>query len=176
VTFPTLYPIFRWAKEASLPIPIGSWRSVGYSYNTFVTESFIDELANSAGKDPVAFRLHLLEKEPERKAVLELATIKANWGGPLPENHYQGVAFHCGFGSIAAQVAEIPIKENNTIRVHRVVCVINCGTVINPDTVKAQIEGAIVFGLTATLKSQITLQSSKVQQSNYVSDQPTTPL
>ncbi len=148
-------------------IPTGPWRSVSHSWNAFVIEGFIDELASLAGRDPVAYRLALLKQQPRLKAVIEMAAEKAGWGKPLPQGHYQGIAAHPGFGSYVAQVVELSISKEEGIRIHRIVCVIDCGLVVNPDTVVAQMEGGIIFGLTATLNSAITIRNGRVEQGNF---------
>jgi len=153
--------------RVDLDIPVGPWRSVGHSYNAFVTESFIDELAYQARYDPLTYRLKLLTNDPRLYTTLELAAEKANWGKPLPDGHYQGVAVHASFGSYAAQIAEISVGKNNNVKVHRIICAFDCGIVVNPDTVRAQIEGGIIFGLTATLKSEISINDGRVEQSNF---------
>ena len=147
-------------------VPTGPWRSVSNSYNAFVIEGFIDELAAAAGRDPLDYRLALLQDEPRFRAVIELAAQKAGWGGRLPEGHHLGLAAHPGFGSLVAQVVELSADRETGIRIHRVVCVIDCGQVVNPDTVVAQMEGGIIFGLTATLTSSITISGGRVEQSN----------
>jgi len=147
-------------------VPVGFWRSVGHSSNAFITESFIDELAAATGKDPFAFRLKLLAKAPRERALLELVADKAGWSKPLPRGRHRGIAMHASFGSLVAQVAEISV-ESKQVRVHRVVCAIDCGPVVNPDTLEAQMQGGIAFGLTAALKSQITIDHGRVQQSNF---------
>ena len=152
-------------------VPVGFWRSVGHSHNAFFSECFIDELAATAGKDPVAFRAQLLTNAPRYLAVLQLATSKADWGSKLPEGHAHGVALHESFGSIVAEVAEVSIQDGKP-RVHKVVCAIDCGTVINPNTVAQQMESAVIFGLTAALFGKIDIQNSVVQQSNF----PTYPM
>ncbi len=152
--------------RSKTPVPVGSWRSVGHSYNAFFTESFIDELAHAAGQDPFAYRLALLDAQPRHKAVLELAAGKAGWGQPLPAGRARGIALHESFGSIVAQVAEVSV-EGGVPRVHRVVCALDCGTVVNPDTVEAQMQGSIVFGLTAALYGRITLKNGRVEQANF---------
>src|SRR3954464_2553693 len=138
-------------------IPTAFWRSVGPSHNVFVTESFIDELADAAGQDPVAYRLALLNKAPRAKAVLALAAEKAGWGTALPERVGRGVSLQNSFASYMAQVAEVEVSKNGAVRVRRVVCAVDCGTVINPDSVQAQIQSAINFGITAALHGKITL-------------------
>lgn len=147
-------------------IPPGPWRSVSYSFNVFATECFIDELAKKAGADPVEFRLEMLNKVPRLKNVLKIAANKALWGKNSRQGIYQGAAVTSSFGSFVAQIADISMK-NKKIKVEKVTCVVDCGTVINPDTVKAQIEGAIVYGLSATLKSKITIKEGRVEQSNF---------
>ncbi len=148
-------------------VPIGPWRSVSHSWNAFVVEGFIDELASHAGKDPLAYRLELLEQQPRLKAVVEMAADKAGWGGPLPQEHYLGIAAHPGFGSYVAQVVELSVNKNEGIRIHRIVCVMDCGQVINPGMVVGQMEGGIIFGLTATLTSAITIRDGRTEQSNF---------
>jgi isoquinoline 1-oxidoreductase beta subunit len=141
-------------------------RSVGSTQNIFFSESFIDEMADAAGKDPFEFRRALLEKHPRHKAVLELAAQKAGWGSPLPEGRARGIAVAESFGSFVAQVAEVSL-ENNQPRVHRVVIAADVGTVVNPNQVVAQMEGAMVYGLSAALYGEITLKDGKVEQSNF---------
>jgi len=148
-------------------VPVLWWRSVGHSHTAFVVESFIDELAHAAGKDPYEFRRTLLSYHPRHKAALELAAEKAGWGGPLPEGHGRGIAVHESFKSFVAQVAEVSVSKEGKIKVHRVVCAIDCGPVVNPDTVQAQMESGIVFGLTAALYGEITFEKGRVQQSNF---------
>jgi isoquinoline 1-oxidoreductase beta subunit len=148
-------------------IPTAFWRSVGPSHNVFVTESFIDELAAAAKQDPVAYRLALLDKTLRAKAVLELAAEKAGWGQPLPERVGRGVSLQFVFATYMAQVAEVEVSKDGAVRVRRVVCAVDCGTVVNPDTVRAQIQSAIVFGITAALHGQITLKDGRVEQTNF---------
>jgi isoquinoline 1-oxidoreductase subunit beta len=148
-------------------IPTAFWRSVGPSHNVFVTESFIDELAIAAKQDPVAYRLALLEKTPRAKAVLELAAEKAGWGQPLPERVGRGVSLQFVFATYMAQVAEVEVAKNGAVRVRRVVCAVDCGTIVNPDTVRAQIQSGIIFGITAALHGEITLKNGRVEQTNF---------
>jgi isoquinoline 1-oxidoreductase beta subunit len=149
-------------------IPVGFWRSVGHSQNGFVMEGFIDELAHAAGKDPFEYRRRSLsEKFPRHKAVLELAADKAGWGKPLPKGMSRGIAVHFAYGGYCAQVAEVSVNPDGVPKVHRVVCAIDSGWVVNPDTVRAQMESAIAFGLSAALYGKITLKDGRVQQSNY---------
>ena len=147
-------------------VPIGFWRSVGHSHNAFFSESFIDELAFETKQDPVAFRLTLLTQTPRYAAVLKMAADKAKWGATLPSGHAHGVALHRSFGSIVAQVAEVSMKEG-VLRVHRVVCAIDCGTVVNPDTVAQQVESSVSFALSAALFGKIDIQEGVVQQTNF---------
>jgi isoquinoline 1-oxidoreductase beta subunit len=148
-------------------IPTAFWRSVGPSHNVFVTESFMDELAAAAKQDPVAYRLALLDKNPRAKAVLALAAEKAGWGQPLPERVGRGVSLQFVFATYMAQVAEVEVAKDGTVRVRRVVCAVDCGTVVNPDTVRAQIQSGIIFGITAALYGQITLKAGRVEQTNF---------
>jgi isoquinoline 1-oxidoreductase beta subunit len=147
-------------------VPIGFWRSVGHSHNAFFSESFIDELAFETKQDPVAFRLTLLTQTPRYAAVLKMAADKAKWGATLPSGHAHGVGLHRSFGSIVAQVAEVSMKEG-VLRVHRVVCAIDCGTVVNPDTVAQQVESSVSFALSAALFGKIDIQEGVVQQTNF---------
>jgi isoquinoline 1-oxidoreductase subunit beta len=148
-------------------IPTAFWRSVGPSHNVFVTESFMDELAAAAKQDPVAYRRALLDKAPRAKAVLELAAEKAGWGRPLPERVGRGVSVQHAFATYLAQVAEVEVSRDGAVRVRRVVCAVDCGTVVNPDTVRAQIQSAVIFGITAALYGQITLKNGRVEQTNF---------
>ena len=147
-------------------VPVGFWRSVGNSQNAFVTECFIDELAAATKKDPVEFRRRLLADKPRHLGVLNLAAEKAGWGTPLPKGRYRGVAVHSSFDSYVAEIAEISI-QSGVVRVRRVVAAVDCGQVVNPDIVEAQIEGGIVYGLTAALKGEITIERGGVRQSNF---------
>jgi isoquinoline 1-oxidoreductase subunit beta len=148
-------------------IPTAFWRSVGPSHNVFVVESFMDELAAAAKQDPVAYRLALLDKTPRAKAVLELAAEKAGWGQPLPERVGRGASLQFVFATYMAQVAEVEVGKDGTVRVRRVICAVDCGTVVNPDTVRAQIQSAIIFGITAALHGKITLKDGRVEQTNF---------
>ena len=148
-------------------VPVQWWRSVGHSHTAFVVESFMDELAHAAGKDPYEFRRKLLAKQPRHRAVLELAAEKAGWGSSVPEGRGRGIALHKSFGSFIAHVAEVSVSSAGEVRVHKVVCAIDCGRVVNPNTIAAQMEGGIVFGLTAVLYGAITLKDGRVQQSNF---------
>jgi isoquinoline 1-oxidoreductase beta subunit len=147
-------------------VPVGFWRSVGHSQNGFVVESFIDELAHAAGQDPLEFRLKLLEKHPRHQGVLKRAAEKAGWGKPLPQGRGRGLAVVGSFGSYAAEVAEVTVRDGE-IRVDRVVVALDCGSTVNPDTIRAQMESAVAYALTATLKSRITVARGRVEQSNF---------
>jgi len=149
------------------PVPLGFWRSVGHSHNAFVTECFLDEVAALTRADPVGYRLSLLKDSPRAKKVVEVAASKAGWGRALPEGRFRGVALHYSYYSYVAQVAEISINDKGQVRAHRVVCVIDCGTAINPQTVRAQMEGSIVFGLTAAMKGETTIKNGRVEQTNF---------
>jgi CO/xanthine dehydrogenase Mo-binding subunit len=146
-------------------VPTGFWRSVGASQNAFAIECFIDELAVATHANPVAYRLANLPASSRLRAVLDLAAAQAAWGKP-PAGRSQGVAVYAAHGGWAAEVAEISVVEGRII-VHRVVCAVDCGFAVNPDTVRAQIEGAIAFGLTAALKSEITLEHGHVMQTGF---------
>lgn len=148
-------------------VPVGFWRSVGNSHTAFVKESFLDELANAAQQDPLEYRRKLLANPSRELGVLNLAAEKAGWGTPMPQGQGRGIAVHKSFGSYSAQVAEVTVDGNNGIRVNRIVCAFDCGTVVNPDTVKAQAESAVVFALTAALKGPITIDKGRVQQTNF---------
>ena len=144
-------------------IPLGYWRSVGHSHNAFFKEGFVDELAHAAGQDSVAFRRALLQKHPRHLAVLDAAVAKAD---QPPEGRAHGVALHQSFGTIVAEVAEVSV-EGKEIRVHRVVCAVDCGIAVNPNIIRQQVESAVVFGLSAALFGQITFKDGKVEQSNF---------
>jgi isoquinoline 1-oxidoreductase beta subunit len=147
-------------------IPVGLYRSVGHSHSAFATESFVDEAAHAAGQDPVAFRRELLKFEHRHRWVLELAAEKAGWGTPLPPGRFRGVAVHKSFNTYVAAVAEVSV-EGTEIRVHRIVMAADCGRVVNPNIVEAQLEGAAVFGLSAALKHRISFENGRVQQRNF---------
>jgi isoquinoline 1-oxidoreductase beta subunit len=159
-----------------LPVPVGFWRSVGHSHQAFFQESFVDEVAHAAAVDPLAWRERLLQRHPRELAVLRRCATLAAWGtpiGPAPDGapKARGLALHRSFGSVVAQVVEASLATAGSsgprIRVHRVVCVIDCGTVVNPAIVRRQLESSIVFGLGAALYGEITLAAGQVQQSNF---------
>jgi len=148
-------------------VPVQWWRSVGHSHTGFSTEGFLDEVAHAGKKDPYELRRKLLAKEPRMLAVLNLAAEKAGWGKPLPKGVGRGIATHFSFETYVAQVIEASVEKNGNVKVHRVVCAVDCGRAINPDIVKAQMEGGIIFGLTAALKTEITLENGRVEQTNF---------
>ena len=148
-------------------VPVLWWRSVGYSHTTFVMESFLDELAHAAGQDPYQYRRALLKKHPRLLNVLEIAARKSGWGTPLPKGRGRGIAVQDCFGSYVAQVAEVSCDPKGRVTVHRVVCALDCGKVVNPDTVKAQMESGIAFGLSAALYGAVTLKNGRVEQGNF---------
>jgi isoquinoline 1-oxidoreductase beta subunit len=147
-------------------VPVLWWRSVGHSHSAFVMETMIDELAANAGKDPVAYRRQLLAKHPRLVETLDLAASKAGWGSALPKGRARGIAVHESFGTVCAQVAEVSL-EGNAVKVHRVVAAFDCGLVVNPLTVEAQVQSAIAYGLSAALHGKITFKDGKVEQSNF---------
>ncbi len=155
-----------WA-EVELPISTHWWRSVGSSHNAYVTECFFDELCRAGGVDPVEGRLALLDSHPRHQRVLRVAAERAGWGTSLPEGRTRGVAVHECFGSFVAQVAEVTVGKNGRPRVHRVVCAIDCGDVVNPDTIEAQMEGAIAFGLSAALHGRVHFAAGRVTSANF---------
>jgi len=157
--------------DPQLPIPTGYWRSVGLSQNTFFAESFVDELAARGRKDPVELRRRLYAKSPRLLGVLNLAAEKAHWGTPLPPGRFRGIAAVAGFGSFNAQVAEVSIDQGR-VRVHRVVCAVDCGRVINPTGVIQQAQGAMVYGLSAALRGNITIDRGRVVESNFHQYEP----
>jgi isoquinoline 1-oxidoreductase beta subunit len=145
----------------------GWWRGVGPTHNIFVVESFIDELAAATKKDPVEFRRSLLGKQPRALGVLNLAAEKAGWGTSLPDGVGRGVSVQFAMGSYLSQVAEVEVSKEGEVRVRRVVCAVDCGQIINPDTIVAQMEGGIIFGLGAALWSEVTLKGGRVEQHNF---------
>jgi isoquinoline 1-oxidoreductase beta subunit len=148
-------------------IPVGFWRSVGHSQNAYVTECFLDEVAAAAGRDPLELRLRLLEYKPRHRGVLERVAEAAGWGKPLPEGRSRGLAVAESFASYVAQVAEVSVSDEGAVRVHRVVCAVDCGMTVNPDIIEAQMQSAIVFGLSAALMGEITIHKGRVQQGNF---------
>jgi isoquinoline 1-oxidoreductase subunit beta len=159
--------LVEYVRQEPPAIPTCFWRGVGPTHNIFVIESFVDELAHRAGKDPVQFRLDQLHGAPRLRACLELAATKAGWGRALTARVGRGVAVQSVFGSHLATIAEAEVDRNGEVKVRRVVCVVDCGIAVNPNTIAAQIEGGLIFGLTAALYSQITIAKGRVQQSNF---------
>ena len=163
--FPNLHVAYSHVEPKG--ITTGFWRSVGPSHNVFVVESFVDELAAAAKQDPVAYRRALLDKSPRAKAVLDLAAEKSGWGQPLPKGVGRGVSLQFVFGSYLAQVAEVEVAKDGSVRVRRVTCAMDCGAVVNPDTVQAQLMSGVTFGATAALYGEITLKNGRVEQTNF---------
>ncbi|HEY1341399.1 MAG TPA: molybdopterin cofactor-binding domain-containing protein, partial [Bryobacteraceae bacterium] len=151
---------------ADVGIPVSYWRSVGYSQNVFFTEGIVDELAVAGGKDPLELRRRLLAKSPRMLAALELAADKAGWGQRLPAGRGRGIGLSNNIGSFTAQVAEVSV-DRGKLRVHRVICAVDCGHAVNPAGVEQQIQSGIVYGLSAALKGEITIERGRVQQQNF---------
>jgi isoquinoline 1-oxidoreductase subunit beta len=157
-----------YVREEPPGIPTAFWRGVGPTHNIFVVESFIDELAVAAKQDPFEYRRALLDKSPRAKAVLELAAERAGWGRPLPANSGRGISLLHAFGeTYIAEVAEVSVSKDGDVRVQRVVCAVDCGMIVNPDTVKSQMESGIIFGITAALFGEITIKDGRVEQGNF---------
>ncbi|MBS0409471.1 MAG: xanthine dehydrogenase family protein molybdopterin-binding subunit [Proteobacteria bacterium] len=157
----------EYIREEPPAVPTGFWRGVGPSHNVFVVESFVDELAHKANKDPVAFRRSMLGKSPRLMAALDLAAQKSGWGDPLPSRVGRGVAVQPSFASWIAAVCEAEVDHDGEVKLRRIVCAVDTGAPVNPDTIVAQLQGGIVFGLTAALYGQITVEGGRVQQSNF---------
>jgi len=174
VALPYALPNMRveYVRQEPPGVPTAFWRGVGPTHNIFVVESFIDELAAAAKQDPVAYRLALLGPSPRARTVLELAAAQAGWGQPVPRGRGRGVSVQHVMGSYVAQVAEVAVGSDGAVRVERVVCAMDCGQIINPDTVIAQVEGGIMFGISAALFGEITLKNGRVEQHNF-HDYPT---
>jgi isoquinoline 1-oxidoreductase beta subunit len=156
----------RFVRQEPTGVPTSWWRGVGPTRSVFVVESFIDELAAAAKQDPVKYRRALL-KSPRMKAALDLAAGKAGWGSPLPAGRGRGVAVQFAFGSYLAQITEVSVGSDGRVRVDRVVCALDCGQMVNPDTIRAQLEGGVMFGLSAALFNEITFAGGRVQQGNF---------
>jgi len=148
-------------------VPIAAWRSVDHSQQTFFIESFIDEIAHRSGKNPYQMRMDLLANHPRHQRVLEVAADAAGYGENLPIGHALGIAVQESFGSIVAEIAEVSMSEDNRPIVHKVTCAIDCGRAINPDTVESQVESGIIFGLTAAMYGEITIENGRVAQGNF---------
>ncbi len=165
-SFPNLFVDYV-RNEPLAGMTTGWWRGVGMTHNAFMVEGFVDELAVAAKKDPVEFRRALLGGSPRAKAVLDLAAEKAGWGSPMPAGKGRGVSLIFGFGSYLAQIAEVAVAKDGTVRVERVVAAFDCGRQVNPDTLRAQLEGGAIFGITAALYGEITLKDGRVEQANF---------
>ena len=152
-------------------VPVGFWRSVGHSINAFVFESMLDEVAHAAGRDPYDLRRELLAEHPRELALLDLVAEKAGWGSPLTPveggRRGRGIVLHESFGSLVAQVAEVTVGDDGTLKVDRIVCAVDPGIVVNPDTIDAQMRGGIVFGLSAALMQKITVEKGRVVEANF---------
>jgi isoquinoline 1-oxidoreductase subunit beta len=148
-------------------VPVLWWRSVGSTHTAYAVEAFLDEVAEAAGKDPVALRLELLKDHPRHAGVLRLAAEKAGWDRPLPKGRFRGVAVAESFKTYVAQVAEVIVDDRGRPKVERIVCAIDCGVAVNPDIIRSQMEGGIGFGLGAVMKSQITIEGGAVQEGNF---------
>jgi isoquinoline 1-oxidoreductase subunit beta len=148
-------------------VPVGYWRSVNHSQNGYFREAFFDEIAHAAGKDPYEYRRQLLAHAPKQLAVLDAAAQKAGWGMPLPAGRFRGIAQVDGYGSFVAAVAEISMNPDGTPHVHRIITAVDCGYVVNPNSVQAQMEGAVVWAMTAALYSEITIKDGRVEQANF---------
>lgn len=153
-------------------VPVLWWRSVGHTHTAYVMETMIDRLAKEAGKDPVAYRLEMIKDDPRKVGVLKLAAEKAGWDTPAPEGRYRGVAVHKSFGSYVAEVAEISFRDDGTVKVEKVTAAVDCGTPINPDNIRAQVEGGIGYGLGAILRNQVTLVDGVVEETNFDTYEP----
>jgi isoquinoline 1-oxidoreductase subunit beta len=147
-------------------VPVLWWRAVGSTHTAYAVEAFMDELAEAAGKDPIQFRLGLMKDHPRQAAVLRLAADKAGWDKPLPQGRFRGVALAESFNTFVAQIAEVSVV-NGQPKVHRVVCALDCGVAVNPDNIRAQMEGSVGFGLGAVLRSQLTLKDGAVVEGNF---------
>jgi isoquinoline 1-oxidoreductase beta subunit len=159
----------EWIAQEPPGIPTSWWRGVGVTRGTFAVESFIDELAADAKQDPLAYRLALLGRSPRARAVLQVAAERSGWGKPLPavEGRGRGIALCIGFGSFIAQVVEVDIDKEGVVRPTHVWCVVDCGVQVNPDTIRAQMESGIIFGLSAALYGEITIKDGRVEQTNF---------
>ncbi|TYC70029.1 xanthine dehydrogenase family protein molybdopterin-binding subunit [Stappia sp. BW2] len=153
-------------------VPVLWWRSVGHTHTAYVMETMVDRLAKEAGKDPVAYRLEMIKDDPRKVGVLKLAAEKAGWDTPLPEGRHRGVAVHKSFGSYVAEVAEVSFRDDGTVKVEKVTAAVDCGTPINPDNIRAQVEGGIGYGLGAILRNQVTLADGVVEETNFDTYEP----
>jgi len=166
----TKYAIDNFRSEivnAKVGVPVLWWRSVGHTHTAYVMETMIDEIARAAGKDPIELRRELLKDHPKHLAVLNLAAEKAGWGAEVPKGKARGVALHESFGTVVAEIADITLDDKGGFKVDKVVCAVDCGVAINPDQVRAQMEGGIGFGLGSVLHEELTLTDGQVDQANY---------
>jgi isoquinoline 1-oxidoreductase beta subunit len=163
---PNVYIDFT-RNEAPVGLGTGNWRGVGPTRNVFIVESVMDELAKRAGRDPIAYRRALMSQTPRARAALDLVEEKSGWREPLPKRSGRGVATFTGFGSHLAMVAQVRVEPTGSVRVERVVCVVDTGIAVNPDIIRAQIEGGIIFGISAVLYGRITVANGRVQQGNF---------
>lgn len=164
------YTIANQRLDYAMPeigVPLGFWRSVPHSYNAFFVESFVDEVAVATGQDPVALRRRMMAKHPRNFAVLERLATESRWGGAPPKGHYRGLSIHESFGSICGQVVEISMPSDSEIRLEKITAVVDCGVVINPRTIEAQIEGSVVYALSAALYGQIDIEGGAAVQKNF---------
>jgi isoquinoline 1-oxidoreductase subunit beta len=149
------------------PIPTAFWRGVGPTHNIFVVESFVDELAAAAKTDPLKYRLALLQENPRARAVLQVAAEKAQWGRAMGERQGRGLSLQFAFGTYMAQVAEVEVAPDGSVAVRRIVCALDSGVIVNPDTVRAQVQSAVIFGISGALYGQATLRNGRIEQSNF---------
>jgi isoquinoline 1-oxidoreductase beta subunit len=156
-----------WVRQEPPGVPTAFWRGVGVTRGTFAVESFIDELAADAKADPLAYRLALLEKNPRARNVLQIAAERSGWGKPLPAGQGRGIALCIGFGSFIAQVVQVSVDKDGAVQPALVWCAVDCGVQVNPDTIRAQMESGIVFGLSAALWGEITIKDGRVEQTNF---------
>jgi isoquinoline 1-oxidoreductase beta subunit len=151
----------------NLPIPVGFWRSVGFSVNALAVESFMDELAHAAGKDPVQFRLAHMEKGSRPYNILSLLAEKGGWNSPVPNGRARGVAVNACFESFAAHMAEVSVAKNGAVTVHKIVCAIDCGTAVYPDAIRAQAEGGAIMGMSTAFHERVRFENGGVKTANY---------
>jgi isoquinoline 1-oxidoreductase beta subunit len=156
-----------WVQQEPTAVPTAFWRGVGVTHGTFVVESFIDELAARVKRDPLAYRLALLTQNPRAGNALQIAAHLSGWGQPLPEGQGRGIALCIGFGSFIAQVVQVSITSAGMVQATHVWCAVDCGVQVNPDTIRAQMESGIIFGLSAALFGEISIKNGAVQQSNF---------
>jgi isoquinoline 1-oxidoreductase subunit beta len=157
----------EWIAQEPPDIPTAFWRGVGITRSTFVVESFVDELASKAKQDPLAYCLALLEQAPRAGAVLRMAAERCGWGKPLPARQGRGIALCTGFGSFVAQVVQVSVDKNGSVSPTHVWCAVDCGVIVNPDTVEAQMQSGIIFGLSGALYGEVTIKDGRVEQTNF---------